>query len=368
MMGIIIPSLLCLSFCSPSATAAPKVVLYNINLTAEPFIAGKGMPITLTASVEFGGACCYTVYAHDVKAELNLTPGLRLVAGDVSQPVTCSGESEGRVAALPGGGLTKVPLTWTLKGESYGTYTATLRVTGYSIRSPEPDEFFDKSENVVITIAAGAVVSSPSYPHAPMVGKDTLILVNVTALVGEVTEVRLNYSFNNKTWASVQMTKTSVETDSWLGVIPKQSVETNLYFNMSSLDSRNERFNSTNYTIRIRDYGQINSVTTMGNVLLLVVSIVGIIAIFFVYRYNQRLIGVHVGKGKMSGLLPLGTRRLLTTTSSMTEVERAQLVRAKRRQMVLVVIVVLVVVLFVAAILSGDFRTIVSKTTNPQGA
>lgn len=362
LIGIVVSLLVFL--CSPVTTAAPKVVLYNINLSAEPSIAGKGMPVILTASVEFGGACCYTVYAHDVKAELNLTSGLILMTGETVQPITSSGETTGRVAALPGGGLTKVLLKWTMKSEHYSKYTATLRVTGYSIRTPDPDEFFDKSESITITIAPGAVVSAPSYPHPPMVGKDTLILVNVTALVGQVKEVRMNYSFDNRTWVSVQMTRTSSETDRWLGTIPKQDAETNVYFNIRSFDSRNESFTTQNYTIRIRDYRQINTLITMGNVLMVGGMIVGFVIMGMVYRYNQRIIGAR----KKSGLLCLGTRRFISTTGSLSEVDKAQLIRARRRQMVLIVMIIIVVVLFIAAVLAGHFETIVSKTTNPQGS
>ena len=349
----------------PVATAAPKVVLYNIRLSAVPAIAGKGMPITLTASVEFGGACCYTVYAHDVTAELNLSKRLVMTAGKTSQPVTSSDQTTpGRVAALPGGGLTKVILQWTLKSDEYGEYNASVRVKGYSIRSPEPDEIFDQTETLKIKIVAGASVSPPMFPHPPSVDRDTTIVVNVTSVSGGVRYVLLNYSFDNSTWKTITMEKVSVENDNWLATIPKQTQERILYFYMFSVNSLNQTFTTPLYTEKIKDYGQINAVGIAGNVTIIIGAISSIFIIGYMYTYSRKL----AREKRSKGILCIGQDQIVPVNESSAELNWKQLLLTERRKLAMIVLAILTIVLLAIAIASGQFATIVSRTTNPLGS
>lgn len=349
----------------PIASAAPYVILYNVRMSAEPSIAGKNMPVTLTASVEFGGACCYAVFAHDVKAQLNLSKGLRLISGEWNQPVTSPDQTtSGRVTAQPGGGLTKIKLMWVVISDQYGEYLATLHVTGYSIRAPLPDEFINQTETIKLPIVPGAAVSAPFYPHPPMVGSETPVIVNVTATTGWVTEVKLNYSFDNSTWFSTPMNKTTMENNNWLGIIPSRDKETKIFMHIFSMNSLNQTFTTPLYIVEIKDYGAINTVRTMANALIITGTIAGIIFVVSLYMYNDKL----NRKRHKRGLLCIGSSSPICVTDASSEINSFQLLLARRRKYMLMVLVILFIVLLIAAIYSGQFSTIVSRTTNPSGS
>jgi hypothetical protein len=348
----------------PQASAAPKVLLYKIGLLASPPITGKGMPAVVTASVEFGGACCYAVDAHDITANITLSPGLRMLSGKWDQPVTSDGQKSGWVEAKPGGGLTKVRLTWTVVSDILGKYNATVHVKGYAIQAPNPDEVIEKTQTLVLRVAEGGI-SEPMYPHPPAVGRDTEILVNATSVSGSVTKVVLNYSVDGrKSWVSVPMAKTTEENDNWVGIIPSQPKQKTVYFYMFSVNSINKTFTTDEFNATVLDYGTINSIEVAGNISLIAGTLSGAFIIAFLYVRSRRL----ARERKQKGLLCIGQDELVSVSDVSEEIGLKQRQLAKRRKWAIIILAVLAAVLFAIALYEGQFTTIVSRTTNPLGS
>jgi len=220
----------------PPAQAAPKAIIYEKELIASPAVQGKGLPIDIECEIGFGGACCYSVYAHDVQAEILLPENLTLISGDKIQVVTSSGQSSGTIAVDPGGGLTWLRPSWSIIAEEYGEYIVIVHCTGEN----ELGEQINESCSVTIMIKSGASISKPVFPRSPTIDEDIVIVASVSSSDIDVESVTLFYSMNQENWVSLPMENTEGEV--WKGIIPSQKNEGEVYYYLESLDAEDKTF------------------------------------------------------------------------------------------------------------------------------
>jgi len=259
----------------PFSSAAPKLVVYDVLVSADPSIQGPDIPIKLNAKVGSGGACCYVVYGMELKAELLLPDSMTLLEGAKIQDLTSPGQAVGTVAAQPGGGLTWLDVQWMISGQSYGNHEVFVRVTGTN----DAGDRLNVTSSTNITIAAGAAISSPIFPHRPVVGKETVLLVNVTSRTG-VKSVTLHMSKDNVTWETVPMTL--ISGDLYKANIPAASSETDYKIYMDSRDSKDDPFKTNVYDMPVKDPGRITGISQSGAVFVTLGSLIAMVLILYI--------------------------------------------------------------------------------------
>lgn len=338
----------------PQGQASPKAVIYDMNVSATPAVQGKGLPIEITADIGFGGACCYTVYAHDVKAEVLFSENLTLVDGDKIQILTSPGHSSGTIAAEPGGGLTVESSKWTIKANDYGEYNITVLVTGRN----EGGDQLNESEEVRITIAAGASISEPDLPKDPTINEEIIIATTVTSLSIDVVSVTLFYSLDSENWISLPMESTGG--DVWVGTIPRQSSECEILYYMESLDEEGEKFTTGTYSLQVRDKTRIGNIKVLATYATLAIFIVGVTLIFLVDRRRRTY-------SNRKGMTILGASLRLSALRDPDELKDHQDRLKKIRKCVILLLFIVMIVLLVAAINTGQLQEVISHTTNPEG-
>ncbi|UCE39390.1 MAG: hypothetical protein JSW00_09265 [Thermoplasmata archaeon] len=339
----------------PSSQAAPKAVVYEMEVSALPAIQGKDLPIELKCEVGFGGACCYSVYAHDVEAEIILPDNITLIAGKQIQTVTSSGQSSGTVAVDPGGGLTRLSQTWIIKGEEYGEYTVSVHITGEN----ELGEIIDETQTANITIASGASISSPVLPRSPSVNKDIIIIAEVFSTDSAVASVTLFYSKNQKNWVSVPME--NIEGETWMGEIPGQKKEGEVYYYMESLDGEGETFTTEIYSVEVKDFDNIGTIKVLVTYGTLTAFILGIVLILYAEKRRKK-------STSSTGLTILGASLRLSALRGLDEIEDDQNRLRKIRKWAALIIIIIVIILLVLAVATGQLQEVVDHTTNPTEA
>ncbi len=337
----------------PQAQASPKAVIYEMNVSASPAVQGKDLPIEITAEVGFGGACCYTVYAHDVKAEILLPENITLIEGDKIQMLTSSGHNSGTIAAEPGGGLTIACSNWIIRAENYDQYNVTVRVTGRN----EAGDQLNESAETQIKIAAGASISEPDLTKDPTINEEIIIATTVTSLNTDVVSVTLFYSVDSEIWISLPMVSTGG--DAWVGTIPSQNSECEIFYYMESLDEEGEKFTTGTYSLQVRDKTKIGNIKVIATYGTLSALIVGVVLIFLVDRrrtYSNR-----------KGMTLLGASLRLSALREPDELKYQQDRLRKIRKCVILLLFIVMILLLYVAINSGQLQDVISHTTNPEG-
>lgn len=347
--------LFCLIMVFPQTQAAPKAMVYEMDVNASPAVQGRRLPIDLECVVGFGGACCYTVYAHDVEAEILLPENVTLISGKKTQVVTSSGQSSGTVAVLPGGGLTRLSQIWGVQAEEYGVYNVTVLVTGRN----ELGEQINETGSATITIKSGASISTPIIPRDPSTGDVITILAGVSSSDSNVESVTLFYSKNQENWVLLPMENT--EGEMWMGTIPSQKSEGEVYYYMESLDNGGKTFTTETYSLEVRDTDKIGIIKVMVTYGTLAAFILGTGLILLIGR-----------SGKIPpvrrGMMILGASLRLSALRGLDEIEDDQERLRKLRKWVALVILIVMIILLVLAIITGQLQDVITETTNPEGA
>jgi hypothetical protein len=339
---------------APVASAAPKLIVYDVQVSAEPAIQGPDLPIVIRANVGSGGACCYVVYGMELKAEILLTGNLSLTDGERSQHLTSPGFEKGTVAAQPGGGLTWIMARWEISAPALGRYEVAVRVSGTN----DAGDKLNVTSSINITIASGAAISAPILPHRPVVGKQTPILANVSSRKG-VSSVQLFLTRDGGTWTKLPMTL--VGGDLYSATIPAVSSEATFRYYMESVDTSNDSFRTGNYTLDYKDPVRIAGISDGASVLVTAGSIIGMVLILY---FGSRKVSVFRGKG----IFLVGDARMeaaLRDRESMKEVQK-RMVAIRWR--VLAALAVMTLVLFIISVLTGQLQSVVRHTTNPSEA
>jgi hypothetical protein len=229
----------------PAAQAAPKLVLYDLDLSTDPPVQTPNLPLVLDARIGWGGACCYVVYGTGMKAEL-LSPGdMRLIDGGRVQDLTSPGEPAGTVAAEEGGGETWLDARWTVSFPTLGTRQVTVRVTGTN----DFGDRLDLARTLNITIATA---SPPLFPHRPVAGRETPVLVDVPPRA-EILSVAMLLSRDNRSWTRIPMEP--VNGNRWMGDIPSAPSGTTFHLHIETVDAENESVRSEPYRVKVREAG-----------------------------------------------------------------------------------------------------------------
>jgi hypothetical protein len=339
---------------SPNCAAAPKLIVYDVQVSADPSIQGPDLPIKLNAKAGSGGACCYVVYGQNLKAELLLPEGWTLVDGAKVQDLTSPGQAVGTVAAQPGGGLTWNDINWYISGPKLGKYEVAVRVTGTN----DAGDRLNVSGFTNITIASGAAISSPILPQRPVVGKETVMLASVSSRSG-VKSVTLYLSMDNVNWKAVPMTL--ISGDQYKAVLPKADKETTYKVFMQSIDGKDEPFNTTVYEIPVKDPGRITGISQSGAVFVTLGSLIGMVLVLYVG-------GRTVSAFRSKGIFLVGDYRMEAALRERDEMKAAQKRMTAMRWKLLAALVVVVVVLFLVSLLTGQLDKVVKHTTNTQEA
>lgn len=339
---------------APYASASPKLMVYDVQLSAEPAIQGPDLPIVIKADVGSGGACCYVVYGQELKAEILLAGNLSLVDGEASQYLTSPGFEKGTVAAQPGGGLTWITARWEISASSYGRFEVSVRVTGTN----DAGDRLDMTSSTNITIASGAAISSPILPHRPVVGKETPILANVSSRKG-VASVQLFLSRDGGNWTKVPMEL--VGGDLYSATIPPVSSEGSYKYYMESVDKNNESFRTGNYTLDYKDPAKITGISEGASVLVAAGSLTGMVLILY---FGSRSASVFRGKG----IFLVGDARMEAALREREMMNEAQKRMVAARWKLLAALALITFVLFVISILTGQLQSVVRHTTNPTEA
>lgn len=152
----------------PTASADGQDATYDsVELKAVPPVQGVGGEVRIEATAKFFGGCCYILYAHDVKAELNTPQNISIVS---SLPKTIK-----QFEAVAGGSPTSAKFKWTVIGDGPGTLNLTVTISTSNCGS--------KSSTCQITIIQAASVSNPTiFPSKPSVGES--ITFSTDALSG----------------------------------------------------------------------------------------------------------------------------------------------------------------------------------------
>jgi hypothetical protein len=339
----------------PQVQAAPEAVIYEIDVFASPAVQGKGLPIDITSDLGFGGACCYTVYADDVSAEIFLPENLTLISGSSIQTITTQGQSSGRIAVDPGGKLTRFQQKWTVVADEYGVYNVTVVVTGRN----EGGKKLNESEVVKITITYGASISAPVLTRNPVIDDDIIIATTVISSDAEVEEVFLYYSRNQNNFNNISMKNT--EGDVWIGVIPAQKSESKIYYYMESVTDDGETFTTEIYSVQVKDAGKIGTIkvlTTYGT-LTAFIFCVGVM-LYFARKGRKSLLG--------KGMTVIGSSQSLSALGNKDKVNEAQENLKTLRKWITFALLMIMVVLLILAIVTGQLQDVISNTTNPTGA
>jgi hypothetical protein len=339
---------------APIASAAPKLIVYDVQVSAEPAIQGPDLPIVIKANVGSGGACCYVVYGTQLKAEILLAGNLSLTDGERSQSLTSPGFEKGTVAAQPGGGLTWIEARWEISASSLGRFEVPVRVTGTN----DAGDSLNVTSSTNITIASGAAISSPILPHRPVVGKDTPILANVSSRKG-VCSVQLYLSRDGSSWTKVPMKP--VSGDIYSATIPAVSSEGSYNYYMESVDMNNESFRTGNYTLDFKDPVKITSISEGASVLVTAGSLIGMVIIIY---FGSRKTSVFRGRG----IFLVGDARMEAAIREREMMKDAQKRLVAMRWRVLAALAVITIVLFIISILTGQLESVVRHTTNPTEA
>ncbi len=347
--------LVCMATILPQAQAAPKAIIYEKELIASPAVQGKGLPIDIECRIGFGGACCYSVYAHDVQAEIILTENLTLISGDKIQVVTSSGQFSGTIAVDPGGGLTWLRPSWSIIAEEYGEYIVTVQCTGEN----ELGEQINESCSVTITIKSGASISKPVFPRSPNIGKDIVIVASVSSSDSEVESVTLFYSKNLVNWVSLPMENTEGEV--WMGIIPSQNNEGEVYYYMESLDAEDKTFTTETYSLQVKDADKIGFIKVLTTYGTLVAFILGVALIIYVGRRENI-------PSLTRGMMILGASLRLSALRGLNEIEDDQDRLRKLRKWAALILLIVMIVLLIVAIITGQLQDVISHTTNPEEA
>jgi len=345
-----------LTIVSPFSSAAPKLMVYDVQVAADPAVQGPDLPITVRANAGCGGACCYVVYGQELRSEILLPANFTLLpeGGARSQWLTSSGQAQGTVAAQPGGGLTWVQTTWLVNGSSYGTFELAVRVTG----SNDAGDRINYTSYVNVTIASGAAISSPMFPHRPVVGRETTILVNVSSRKG-VNSVSLFIGSDNRTMTKVQMSL--LEGNLYSAKVPASREEKDLVFYMESVDRANESFRTGEYFIKIRDPAKITSISQGATIAVTAGSLGGMVLILYL---GSRRLSVFRSKG----LFMVGDSKMEAALRERDEMRTAQGRMIALRWRIIAAAAVVTLVLFTAALLTGQIDRVIRHTTNPTEA
>jgi hypothetical protein len=338
----------------PYVQASPKVVIYRMEVTATPQVQGKELPLDIVSEVGFGGACCYTVYAHDVRAEIFLPENVTLIDGDKIQMITSSGHPSGTVAAEPGGGLTWLSQTWSVKAEEYGEYALTVHVTGKN----ELGDQINVSKSVNIAIASGASISAPVLPRNPSVDEEIIIVARVSSSDNNVEGVTLHFSRNQKDWIPLPMD--NAQEDVWIVSITGQENEGKVYYYIESLDDEGEIFTTEIYELEVRDIpklGFLKFLTTYGT---LFAFIIGIGLIFFIDNRRK-------AHSLSSGMKILGASLRLSALRNLDDIKDEQERLRKLRMRIIYVLSIATIILILVAITTGQLQEVISQTSNSTG-
>ncbi len=154
----------------PLASASGQDATFDsVEVSAMPAVQGMGGEIRINAVANFFGGCCYHLYAHDIKAELNVLNDPENVKLIGPAPPTL-----GTLDAKPGGKATTADFQWTITSDVPGTYTLEVTVSSSNCGS--------KSSEILITINEGASVSLPTiFPKKPSVDEAITFSADVRA-------------------------------------------------------------------------------------------------------------------------------------------------------------------------------------------
>jgi hypothetical protein len=339
----------------PSATASPKAIIYELDVTASPAVQGRNLPIEIQWDCGWGGACCYTVYAHNLEAEIFIPENVTLVEGDGKQVLSSSGQPDGTVSVEAGGGLTWLSKKWIVQASEYETYYIEIRCTGRN----ELGEDINETAGVNITIQPGASISTPILPRNPSIGKDIVIVAEVTSSDSTVKSVSLFYSKNQENWVELSMENT--EGDAWMGTVPGQKSEGTLYYYLESLDENDKPFTTEVYSLEVRDMEHIGTVTLLSTYGTILAFIVGIVLILYI---NKRF----KSPTTESGMTILGASLRLSALRGTDEIAEDQERMKRIRTLMAVILVITFITMLVVAIITGQLHEVVEFTTDPTGS
>jgi len=342
----------------PAASAAPKLIVYEVQVSADPDVQGPELPMTIRANVGSGGACCYVVYGQKLQASISLPDNFTLVGdkgNEANQSLTSPGFEVGTVAAQPGGGLTWITAKWFIvTGPGYGTFQINVTVTGTN----DAGDSLRETSSINVTIASGAAISSPVLPHRPVVGKDTPILVNVSSRKG-VSSVNLYLSPDNRTWTKYQMS--NVQGDLYSATVPAVGSERSYKYYMESVDLANESFRTGNYTLDFKDPARISSISSGAAVLVTGGSLLGMALI--VYFGSRR-----ASAFRSKGLFLVGDAKMEAALREREQMKSFQARMVATRWKLLAALAVVTLVLFIISLLTGQLEAVIRHTTNPSEA
>ncbi|UCF07986.1 MAG: hypothetical protein JSW28_10155 [Thermoplasmata archaeon] len=344
-----------LAMAVPLTSAAPKAIIYEMDVTASPAVQGRNLPIEIEWKCGWGGACCYTVYARDIEAEIFIPENVTLIEGDKKQVVTSSGQASGTVSVEPGGGLTRLSKKWVVEASEYDVYTIEVQCTGRN----ELGEEINETGHVNITIQPGASISKPILPRSPSIGKDIVIVAEVTSSDSTVKSVSLYHSKDQENW--VQITMGNTEGDAWMGTVPSQEKEGEVYYYLESIDENDKTFTTEVYSLQVRDMDKIGTVTLLSTYGTLLAFIIGTVAIFM---FNRRL----KTPTSKSGMTILGASLRLSALRGLDEITDDQEKMKKLRTGIALALLIAVIILLVLGIYTGQLQEVISHTTNPSEA
>lgn len=335
-------------------SAAPKLVVYEVEVQIDPEVQGLDLPIVVRARVGSGGACCYVVYGRDMKAEIIIPEGFTLLEGDPSQWLTSPGHPKGTVAARPGGGLTWLTVQWEVNCSLYGTFPISVTVTGTN----DAGDSINFTSTAEVTIAPGAAISSPILPHRPVVGRETIVLANVTSRKG-VSSVSLYYSDDKVTWTRLAMIP--IEGDLYGVSIPSSPAEKSYWIYMESLDMSNETFRTGVSVIHVRDPARIASIAGSASLVVTAGSLGGI---FLLLYFASR----RASPFRKKGIFLVGDSHMEPALREREEMRVAQRRFISLRWRLLAALIIGIIVLFLLSLFTGQLEKVVSHTTSPQEA
>jgi len=343
---------------APIASAAPKLVVYEVQVSADPPIQGPELPMTIKANVGSGGACCYVVYGQKLKASISLPDNFTLVdekGNEADQPLTSPGFETGTVAAQPGGGLTWIMAKWYIvTGPRIGTFQINITVTGTN----DAGDSLRETSSINVTLASGAAISSPILPHRPVVGRDMPILVNVSSRKG-VSSVNLYLSPDNRTWTRYPMS--NIEGDLYSCTVPAVSSEMTYRYYMESVDNANDSFRTGGYTLEFKDPQKIAGISGGAAALVTAGSLVGMALI--IYFGSRR-----VTSFRSKGIFLVGDARMEAALREREQMKSFQARMVATRWKLLAALAVVTLVLFIASVLTGQLESVIRHTTNPSEA
>ncbi len=343
---------------APLASAAPKLIVYEVQVTADPAVQGPELPMTVRANVGSGGACCYVVYGQKLQASISLPENFTLVnekGNEANQSLTSPGFEVGTVAAQPGGGLTWIMAKWFIvTGPGYGTFQINVTVTGTN----DAGDSLRETSSINVTIASGAAISSPILPHRPVVGRETPILVNVSSRKG-VSSVNLYLSPDNRTWTRYPMK--NIQGDLYSCTIPAVASERTYRYYMESVDKANDTFRTGEYSLEYKDPQKIAGISGGAAVLVTAGSLVGMVLIIYLGSRE-------VSTFRTKGLFLVGDARMEAALREREQMKSFQARMVAVRWKLLAALAVVTLVLFIISLLTGQLESVIRHTTNPSEA